>query len=251
MQQYFINEKINKNTDVIKIDDEELYRHLIKVLRMRVGDKCIFVDLNKQTFVATLLDSNESLNFKISFDSEIINTEFDFAPIIACSLSKKDKMEWIAQKSTEMGAKKIIFFTSQFSIMKWDNKIATKKIARLQEIVKNAAQQSHRKLVPEVKYYNSLKELIAECDDIDHKLVAYEEVAKKGEPSQLAQVFNTVKKEQSILCLFGPEGGFDPKEIDQLINNSYLKVGLGPRILRAETAPVYFLGALSYKFDLI
>ncbi|MGR3741735.1 16S rRNA (uracil(1498)-N(3))-methyltransferase [Companilactobacillus sp. DQM5] len=251
MQQYFINQKINSDDSNIYIDDRELHNHLIKVLRMKIGDNCILVDLLQNTYIATLKSYDKILNFDILIDKNTINTEFKFKPIIACSLSKKDKIEWIAQKSTELGAKEIIFFSSKFSIMKWNSKNQEKKLNRLNEIVKNAAQQSHRKLIPKVRYVNSLEELIEDFSEVDHKLVAYEEVAKTGEPSNLEQQLKKMDKKQSIICLFGPEGGFDPDEIQMLLKNDYLKIGLGPRILRAETAPIYFLSALSYKFDLM
>lgn len=250
MQQYFIDELIT-DTDEITIKSKELYRHLIKVLRMKIGDQCLLVDPNQHRVTATLINTDEILEFKIQEIINDINTEFECYPIVGSSLSKKDKMEWIAQKSTELGAKKIIFFASKFSIMKWDQKNIDKKISRLQEIVKNAAQQSHRKMVLEVVYMPNLGQLIEEMNSIDEKLVAYEEVAKAGEPNQLAKVFDRISSEKSLICLFGPEGGFDPKEIELLVDSGYLKVGLGPRILRAETAPVYFLSALSYKFDLM
>ncbi|GKQ42644.1 ribosomal RNA small subunit methyltransferase E [Companilactobacillus sp. RD055328] len=250
MQQYFINEIIPQSSDKIEILDNDLYKHLIKVLRMKIGDECLLVDTHQHRVKAVLRNYEESLEFDLKELTDDIDTEFPIIPIIACALSKKDKLEWIAQKSTEMGVKKIIFFDSRFSVMKWDEKSINKKLSRLQEIVKNAAQQSHRKLIPEVLYVKSLKELIKSYEDIDYKLVAYEEVAKKGQASQLSQVFDKLDNNQSIMCLFGPEGGFDPTEIDLLVKHNYLKVGLGPRILRAETAPLYFLGVLSYKFDL-
>ncbi len=199
MQQYFINEIIKNPTEII-VNNSELYRHLIKVLRMKTGEQCLLVDPEQNRVLATLVEANDNLKFEITTLKNDINTEFDCYPIVASSLSKKDKMEWIAQKSTELGAKKIIFFVSQFSIMKWDQKNLDKKIARLQEIVKNAAQQSHRKMIPEVVYLPTLNQLILETRDIDHKMVAYEEVAKAGEPNQMAKIFTNVKSSQSIIC---------------------------------------------------
>ena len=95
-------------------------------------------------------------------------------------------------------------------------------------------------------------EQVKETDLVDYKketnLVAYEESAKQGEISLLAQTLTQNPK--STLCAFGPEGGFAPDEIDYLNQNDFLSVGLGPRIMRAETAPMYFLSVLSYKYEL-
>lgn len=251
MQQYFINENISIDSKNIKIQDKELYRHLIKVLRMDTGDQCILVDDNQQSFIATLLAiEDNTLEFEITADKKRVETEFNFSPIIACSLSKKDKIEWIVQKSTELGAQEIVFFSSKFSIMKWDEKVISKKVTRLQEIAKNAAQQSHRKMIPKVNYVHSLKELVNKYD-VEHKLVAYEEVAKTGEPFSIIKNFDLIKSNDKVICIFGPEGGLDINEVNFLIENNYSKIGLGPRILRAETAPVYFLSTLSFKFELL
>lgn len=130
--------------------------------------------------------------------------------------------------------------------MKWKTNVVEKKLARLQEIAKNAAQQSKRRIIPEVIYVNKLADLLKY--QAEANLVAYEESAKQGEISRLGQTLNQSPK--SVLCAFGPEGGFAPDEIDFLNQNDFVSVGLGPRIMRAETAPMYFLSVLSYKYEL-
>lgn len=251
MQQYFVEEVIDSNASIFILHDSQLQHHLIKVLRMHENEQCLLVDQAANTFLATLKSTDEEITFEISLKEDVIDVEFPVEPVIACSLSKKDKLEWIAQKSTELGAKRILFFNSKYSVKKWDSKIAAKKISRMQEIIKNAAQQSHRQMIPQVEYLESLSELIKKTAEYSVKLVAYEEVAKAGQPSNLVSAINQIETNQKVICLFGPEGGFDESEIKLLNENGFLSVGLGPRILRAETAPLYFLSTLSYKFDLM
>ncbi|PMD71141.1 RsmE family RNA methyltransferase [Companilactobacillus nuruki] len=244
MEQYFVNKVIENNRFVI--EDSETFKHVAKVLRHKPGDVIYLVDPEQNLFTATIEritdDKIETSVNKLATPS----TELPIDVTIACSLSKKDKIEWITQKSTELGAKKIIFFSSKYSIMTWKKNVIEKKLIRLQEIAKNAAQQSKRRIVPQVVYVNKLTDLV------DHKaqsnLVAYEESAKQGEISLLAQTLN--QNPNSILCAFGPEGGFAPDEINFLNKSDFLSVGLGPRIMRAETAPMYFLSVLSYKYEL-
>ncbi|CAJ1191505.1 Ribosomal RNA small subunit methyltransferase E [Companilactobacillus paralimentarius] len=246
MEQYFVKETIGQNKFVI--DDIESYKHIVKVLRHKVGDVVYLVDDTESLFVATIEEidnDNSNLTVTVKKDNRV-TTELPIGVTIACSLSKKDKVEWITQKATELGAKKIIFFNSKYSIMHWKHNVVEKKLIRLQEIAKNAAQQSKRRIIPEVVYLDKLTELVDMKEETN--LIAYEESAKQGEISLLAQTLQ--KEPRSIMCTFGPEGGFAPDEVDFLNQQGFLSVGLGPRIMRAETAPMYFLSVLSYKYEL-
>ena len=246
MEQYFVNQIIEN--DKYTIEDPDTVRHVVKVMRHKIGDAINLVDPSQKLYSATISEidpDNKSFETTVSLINKA-SSELPVDVTVACSLSKKDKIEWITQKSTELGAKTIIFFDSKYSIMNWKKNVVEKKLARLQEIAKNAAQQSKRRVIPEVIYVDKLKDLV------DHKaianIVAYEESAKSGEISLLAQTLN--KQPKSILCAFGPEGGFAPDEIEFLNEAGFSSVGLGPRIMRAETAPMYFLSVLSYKYEL-
>lgn len=246
MEQYFVKDVISGND--YAIDDPETFKHVAKVMRHKNGDVVYLVDTNEKLYAATItkidIDNDQILTTVELVDSP--STEMPAAVTVACSLSKKDKIEWITQKSTELGATTIIFFDSKYSIMKWKKNVVEKKLARLQEIAKNAAQQSKRRIIPEVIYVDNLQDLLKYKAEAN--LVAYEESAKQGEISRLAQTLDEAPK--SVLCAFGPEGGFAPDEIDFLNQADFLSVGLGPRIMRAETAPMYFLSVLSYKYEL-
>ena len=241
MQRYFVHQILKPN-QVVKLDKDD-ERHLVKVLRATSGTKIEVVDKNKNVFVATM---NNDSDFEIN--EEITkNVEFPCDVIIACSISKGDKSEQIVKKGTELGANCFIFFESQFSVAHWKNRTA-KKIARLQEIAKNAAQQSHRQIIPQV-YFQTFDEVLK--NKAKYKLVAYEESAKQGEKSNLKSVLEKVHQNpQSIITVFGPEGGLSSDEVSLFEQNNFIIAGLGPRILRAETAPLYLLAALSYELEL-
>ncbi|WP_334328632.1 RsmE family RNA methyltransferase [Companilactobacillus sp. HBUAS59699] len=246
MEQYFVNQTIQGQS--LRISDKELYKHLATVLRHKSGDVIYLVDNNNDLYHSTI-DKIDTDNKFIQFDvakSDKPSTELPVDVTIACSLSKKDKIEWITQKATELGAKRIIFFNSQYSIMHWKSNVVDKKMTRLQEIAKNAAQQSKRRLIPEITYLKNISELDNATEEL--KLIAYEESAKEGETSILAQSLSKMPK--SIICLFGPEGGFSPEEVTNLQENDFVSIGLGSRIMRAETAPMYFLSVLSYNYEL-
>ncbi|MCF6514965.1 16S rRNA (uracil(1498)-N(3))-methyltransferase [Lactobacillus sp. S2-2] len=239
MQHYFLNQEI-KIDEIISIDSKDIKNHWLKVLRAEEGDQAEFVSNNQDVYVGELVSTE---NAEIKIIKKIHNkVELPVEVSIACGIPKNGKAELIVQKATELGAKEIIFVDTDWSIGKWKQK-ADKKIERLQKIAQGAAEQSHRNIIPKVLYYSSINYLIDYPADI--KLIAYEESAKENETSNLVKNLNQLHNKNKILGLFGPEGGISPNEIKKLSENDFQLAGLGPRILRAETAPLYFLSAVS------
>jgi len=95
----------------------------------------------------------------------------------------------------------------------------------------------------------NLKQLVETSEAFDVKLFAYEEEAKVNVYSSLGDILMHVNLEDKVLLCIGPEGGFSEKEVNELKESGFLPVRLGPRILRAETAPIYALSAISYHFE--
>lgn len=226
----------------------EIGHHLSKVLRAEVGDKFQLVSVTHLVYLAEI-GSIDGRQVTATIQKELhMNVELPVEVTIVSGLSKKNKPELIVQKATELGADHIIFLPMARSIVKWDQK-SEKKLKRLNEVALSAAEQSHRNLVPTVSYLHSLYELTKRPFDV--KLVAYEEAAKDGEESNLAQALKDIRPDTSIVAVFGPEGGISSEEISLLTDQAYISAGLGPRILRTETAPMYFLSAVSVMTELL
>ncbi|MSD84492.1 16S rRNA (uracil(1498)-N(3))-methyltransferase [Lactobacillus curvatus] len=248
MQRYFIDEAIQVEQQVILTG--ETAHHMLKVMRMQPGHRVELVTPDEQAFIGELteLDATDK-TVTITVQSPIAkNVELPIQTTIVCGLSKGDKTDWIVQKGTQLGAYRFIFCNSQFAVARWDDKKQAKKIARLQKIAQEAAEQAHRTHVPIVEWRNSLAAVAQEPATI--KLVAYEESAKDGEHAQLVQSLQAADAGDQLLCVFGPEGGVAPKEIEMLTAAGFKLAGLGPRILRAETAPLYLLSVISYVTEL-
>jgi 16S rRNA (uracil1498-N3)-methyltransferase len=165
-------------------------------------------------------------------------------------LPKGDKLEWIIQKGTELGASSFIPFNAARSIVKLEQKKIGKKLDRWQKIAKEASEQSYRNKVPTVIEPCQFNELLKIANDYDVKIVAYEESAKQGEKKNLAKAFDELTDGSSLLAVFGPEGGLTEQEVSKLEELGFLVCSFGPRILRTETAPLYLLSAVSYYFEL-
>ena len=248
MQRYFINQVIQSVGERLSVPKEQEH-HMVKVMRMNVGECCEIVDKKEQLYIAKLTQvSPLELTIKEHKEQQV---ELPINVTIFVGLSKGDKLETIVQKATELGVCTIVPVEMKRNMVKWTKEKSQKKIERLQKIAQEAAEQSHRLHVPKVLDLMTLKESVVLAKQSTNALVAFEEVAKEGEAAALVQSFASLKEGDSIAFYFGPEGGFDVQEIEYLNSQEIHSCALGPRILRAETAPMYALAAVSYHFELL
>ncbi len=245
MQRYFVDH-INETQATITGED---VHHITRVMRMSVGDSifccyngrvaiCAITEITNDTVLANVVEWVENSN------------ELPIKVCIASGLPKGDKLEYVIQKGTELGASEFVPFVAARSIVKWDEKKGQKKVERWGKIAKEAAEQSHRVMVPNVTKPLSFRELLSFSQSYTYKVVAYEEDAKRGENSNLARLLSQMKNGESLFVVIGPEGGLTEKEVSSLIENEFISCSFGPRILRTETAPLYVLSAVSYHFEL-
>ncbi len=246
MQRYFI-EDFDQENALITGDD---LHHIVRVMRMEIGDKLICCDrLGKQAMAQITEITNDSVLLTVVEWIEN-DSELPIYVSIASGLPKGDKLEYVIQKGTELGANEFVPFIAARSIVKWDEKKGAKKVERWGKIAKEAAEQSHRAKLPDVYKPHSLSELIERSKNYSYKVIAYEEEARRGEKSVLARILGEMSKGESLLVVIGPEGGLTEKEVDKLQSQGFVTCSFGPRILRTETAPLYVLSAVSYHFEL-
>lgn len=248
VQRYFVDGNLRDEQIFIKGDDRH---HIEKVMRMKVGDRIVCVDPQGKSAVCSIAEFTDATIVVNTVQWLEESSELPIKVSIASGLPKGDKLELILQKGTELGAFEFVPFAAARSVVKWDEKKSSKKMERWQKICKEAAEQSHRNYVPQVESPCSFKQLLDRSVDYTHKIVAYEEEAKIGEKSVLNSVFNTMQAGDSLFIVFGPEGGLSEGEIIKLKEAGFRICGLGPRILRTETAPLYALSAVSYHFELM
>ena len=238
MQQYFIKGQV-ENPVIIK--DKDTVKHMFNVMRLTEDDQVVLVFEDGIKRLARVTD-RENRVFEVIEDLND-NVEMPVSVTIASGFPKGDKLELVTQKVTELGAQAIWGFPADWSVVKWDGK-------KLAKIALGAAEQSKRNRVPEVRLFEKKGEFLSELDNFDKIFIAYEETAKAGELATLARELAHVESGQKILFIFGPEGGISPSEIDAFEEAGGVKVGLGPRIMRTETAPLYALSSVSYALEL-
>lgn len=223
-----ISEKIYLN--------EEQSRHITKSLRMKKGDMltvctgdgndygCIIDDINKD-------GARLAVCYKQASDSEA-----DIKISLYQGVPKGDKFEDIIQKCTELGVYEIIPVLTKRCVSRPQEKQAEKKRQRYARIALEAAQQSGRGIVPDIKKMTELKTAVSQCE-AEIKIVFYE---GGGEP--LSALIK--KGAKSAAVFIGPEGGFEKEEVELLKQNGAVAATLGKRILRTQTAPVAALSAI-------
>ncbi|WP_018661419.1 16S rRNA (uracil(1498)-N(3))-methyltransferase [Heyndrickxia acidiproducens] len=249
MQRYFLNQTYHDEKEV-KLQGE-IYHHIARVMRMPAGARFYCVFQEEKACICEIRKITADTVFAEIMEWEKTGKELPVHITIASGLPKGDKLEWIIQKATELGAYEFLPFIAARSIVKWDEKKEKKKRGRWQKIAVEAAEQSHRQHAPSVNPPVAFKELLNLSRTYNHKLVAFEENAKQGEQHHFAETLADMKEGESALIVFGPEGGLTREEVDKLTEYGFRACGLGPRILRAETAPLYALSAISYHLELM
>lgn len=249
MQRYFMNQSYD-DKPAYYLEDSD-YHHAAHVMRMKIGEHCFLSFDNEVAIIAELTEISENQMIFKEVSKESHQKEMPYNVSIACAYTKGDKLEFVAQKATELGMAELVGFPGKTSVAKWDEKKLAKKIPRFEKILKEAAEQSHRQKVPTVRLFSTFKEFIQTLAHYDKILVAYEESAKIGETKSFVKAIQEVEEGDKLLIIFGPEGGISPDEIKLFEEYQSVLCGLGPRILRAETAPLYALSAMSYQWELL
>lgn len=210
------------------------YNHICNVLRMQLGET--FLVSCSGTSCLCRLEGIES-GFVVAsiLEEDYQNTELSVRFYLFQGLPKGDKIELIIQKTVELGAVGIIPVEMSRCVMKLDEKKKRARKERWQAIAASAAKQSKRNVIPEVEDVLTYKQAVAKASEMDLFLVPYEnERGMEATREALAKI----KPGMSVGILIGPEGGFDPREIEQVREAGAEIISLGQRILRAETAAV-------------
>lgn len=231
--------------DRITILGEDV-NHIGNVLRMKPGENvlisaegekdrlCGIEEIRRDEVILRILEVREE------------NNELPARIHLYQGLPKSDKMELIIQKAVELGAYRIVPVSTKNTVVKLDAKKAEAKVKRWNAIALAAAKQSKRSVIPEVAPVISLGQALEEVKAFDLKLIPYENA------DGMAKTRACLEKAapgQDIAVFIGPEGGFDPGEIEKAKDAGTEPVTLGKRILRTETAGLCILSALMMQLD--
>lgn len=241
MQKYFIS---NSDFENKKITNDDAF-HIKNVMRSKINDE-ILIGYEGKCYLARITNIAKEISFEI-IEEKIGNTELPVFVSLFQGYPKADKLSDIIKHSTELGVSEIIPTIMKRSLFKITGS-TDGKMQRFSKIAKEAAEQSYRMIVPKIAEINYLKKL--DFRGFDHKILCFEEDAKEGKLSSLANILKNVKENDKIAIVIGPEGGIDPEEVDYLLKEGFVSCALGKRILRTETASFYALSAISYEMEI-
>lgn len=217
----FIISDIRLAEDVIGVRDPKIAHQMRSVLRIRPGDEVVLSDGGGSEAVATVKEYGvDSVLFAVQAPRHL-DTEPPREVTVYAAVSKRDTFEWACQKATECGATRIVPIVTERTVKPNVN------LVRVRAIVKEAAEQCGRAVIPEVMQPMAFTDAILEKGH-DRRWIA----STADGPHLADQELGT----GSVAILIGPEGGFSPKEAEEARDIGWEPVSLGPRILRAETA---------------
>lgn len=245
MEKFFTNSSQVKDNN-IHIDGEDS-KHIIKVLRKRIGEN-IYITVDQSKTYICKIESFDNDIVKCNIVEEIQeNMETDINITLFQCIAKYEKMDDIIQKATQLGVRNVYPVISNRVVVKLDEKTSQKKVERWAKIALEASKQCKRTVIPNIENVISLINICNLASKYDIILLAYE-----NDTNSLKNILKTCKEKEvkNIGVIIGAEGGFDEKEVEELLKcDNIYSVSLGNRILRTETASIFLISNILYEFD--
>lgn len=226
------------NKDELKIVGEDV-AHISKVLRMSPGESIVVCDGNGNDYDAEIASITKTEVTARIIRSYVCDAEPSVSVTLYQALPKQGKMEYIIQKTTELGIAKIVPVYTKRCVVK-----PSDKSERWNKVALSAAKQCGRGVVPEVSQTISFDQAIKEMQGFDCALMPYE----CEQQNKLKSVLKD-NEYKTVSVFIGPEGGFDLSEVEKAVNAGVKTVTLGKRILRTETAASAVLPIIMYESD--
>jgi 16S rRNA (uracil1498-N3)-methyltransferase len=219
---------------------EDAARHLVQVLRMRLGDSFIAFNGRGGEYAATLSTAGKREAQATIGQLSNVDRESPLSITLAQCVSKGDRMDYTLQKAVELGVGTIIPLISSRTVVKLDAERWAKKIEHWQGVIISACEQSGRTRVPKLAAPEDLDDWLRSSADENLKLIL-----APGASKQLRQLNPGLR---AITLLIGPEGGLSEAECTLAAKHEFVPLALGPRILRTETAGVAALAAIQAQW---
>ena len=208
--------------------------HMRKVLRLRPGARVLLWDGEGTEHEALIRDYDGGVAVMTVVRSYRPERESPLAVTLAQAVGKGDKMDWIVEKSTELGVACVAPFFSSHTVPRFAGDKGARRRERWEKIATAAARQSGRTRVPEIREPDGFDAVLARDWQCDARLLFWEDPSGRG----LASLREELGSLRSVLVMVGPEGGFSEEEAASAAAHGFHTVGLGRRILRTETAAV-------------
>ena len=228
------------NGDITTIVGTE-HHHLRNVLRLGIGETITIIDGEGCIYSASIIKINSELT-----DAKVEQQEYQekIYPSITLfqALPKHDKMEWILQKTTELGVNQIVPIITERSLQK----PSKNRFERWQRIILSATKQCGRAWIPKINEIQTLQDCLNTIRTYECTLLFWEKEADK----HIQSVLRRKTELKSIALIVGSEGGFTGNEVKEQIDKGCIPVKVGSSILRTETAAIAGVAMINYEYKL-
>ncbi len=214
--------------------EADLRRHLVRVLRLRRGDPVVVVDREGRAFRARLEGGQDGWSLSVLAPEPHARAVGEAIRVrLVMGLLKSDRTEWAIQKATELGVSEVRVVVCERSVPRRAGADATGRVFRLDRVAMEAARQCGRATVPGLSWHHRLVSALADLPAGGLRFHLDESPAARPLALALSETAG-----DDITLAVGPEGSFSPAERKVLAAAGFQPAGLGPRVLRAETAAV-------------
>ncbi len=240
---FYVPENLPEPGVTFRLPDH-IGRQVFRVLRMKPGDSLFLFDGRGIERTGTIANIERSKIQVVIGPNSGSRTEPELEVTVYQALVASERMEFVVQKCTELGVAKIVPIVSQ-RVQSKDARPGDGKLDRWRRIAVEAAEQSGRTRVPNISAPVVLNQLLSRETRPKPLIVLWEEESGKSLRQAARESLSSDPKRAAVLI--GPVGGLSASEVDAVKLAGGLIAGAGPRILRAETAPVVALTALMYE----
>ena len=256
MSRFFVSREFIK-ADSIYITGLEAH-HILDVMRLKVSDEVVVFDGSGREYTGIVKAANrKSLEVRIKSTRES-SAERGILLTLIQAIPKKDKMDYIAEKATELGVSRIIPVTTERTIPEWNDAKKANIVERWRKLAREAAKQCGRSDIPEISPIMSIDEAVRGFEEFDLKLIAVLsdkaiklKDALKGtiqSAEERSRRLNVGYVPVTIVIAIGPEGDFTPEETEDAKSAGFKIVSLGSRVLKSDTAGLAVLSMINYEY---
>lgn len=220
---------------------ESAAAHLVRVLRLGVGDACVLFNGDGHDYAARIVAAGKR-ELRVAIDSAMpVERESPLSLVLLQGVARGEKMDLILQKATELGVAAVVPVDAERTEVKLDGDRLAKRMTHWRSVIIAGCEQSGRGVVPALAQAGPLL-AAAQATDRDALRVILD---PQGELSLATMPAPAASK---VVIAIGPEGGWSPRDREALRTSGFLGLQLGPRILRTETAGLAAIAALQARF---
>ncbi len=240
MSRFFVPKECVKG-NLIHIGGKESH-HITDVMRLKALDKVVTFDGTGKEYSGFIREvKNKSVTIEIVEVKSPAGKDRARITLIQ-AIPKKDKMDYIVEKSTELGVSSIIPVVTGRTIPDWDEDKKSAIVERWNKIAREASKQCGRSDIPEISQIKDFSAIAADASGYDLALIA----ALDDRAVKLRDMLKPLTGGKVVIAI-GPEGDFTPDEIKSARDGGFKLVNLGPRVLKSDTAGLFVLAILNYE----